>query len=442
MQHGGRTAVAPSTSVTGDDVVQHAPDGLAVIDADARFVDANPAAVLLCGLDPAAVAGAPSPFPAPDDAAERARGRADRRLDAGHRSAPRVRLRPRPGSGPSPVDRLLPRRDPEPAARTAAGRDRQGRLRRGLQALARRHPGGAGPGGGPHRRARRRPGPHGELVRRPVARHGRRRLRARGELLRQAHGVPGPGRAPDDAGGAAEQGTAGRGEPVRRHHAGSRVGPPPREHARSPVGLVRQRAPPRPRGAGRHPERLLRARPGRRGHRAGVPARDGRAGRDGRGPGRAAGTGTGRRPPRGASEARPRPARLGRAAGLLDDDAGPVARRARRPRDAAHSREGGPGGRRPEQQRRGRPGRPARHGGRAAAGGEHGPGTRVGAGVARGHDRGAHGPGRVARHRRPGRGTGRASMPTCSRTSTASSRRRCTTASSTRTRGGSRSGSW
>ena len=70
MQHGGRTSVAPSTSVTGDDVVQHAPDGLAVIDADARFVDANPAAVLLCGLDPAAVAGAPSPFPAPDDAAE------------------------------------------------------------------------------------------------------------------------------------------------------------------------------------------------------------------------------------------------------------------------------------------------------------------------------------------------------------------------------------
>ena len=49
--------------------MRHAPDGLAVIDADARFVDANPAAVLLCGLDPDAVAGAPSPFPAPDDAA-------------------------------------------------------------------------------------------------------------------------------------------------------------------------------------------------------------------------------------------------------------------------------------------------------------------------------------------------------------------------------------
>ena len=50
-------------------MVRHAPDGLAVIDAEARFVDANPAAVLLCGLDPDAVAGAPSPFPAPDDAA-------------------------------------------------------------------------------------------------------------------------------------------------------------------------------------------------------------------------------------------------------------------------------------------------------------------------------------------------------------------------------------
>jgi signal transduction histidine kinase len=69
VQQGGRTAVAPSASVSADDVVRYAPDGLAVIDADSRFVDANPAAVLLCGLDPAAVAGAPSPFPAPDDAA-------------------------------------------------------------------------------------------------------------------------------------------------------------------------------------------------------------------------------------------------------------------------------------------------------------------------------------------------------------------------------------
>ena len=69
MQPGGRTAVVPSTIISGDDVVRHAPDGLAVIDADARFVDANPAAVLLCGLDPDHVAGAPSPFPAPDGAA-------------------------------------------------------------------------------------------------------------------------------------------------------------------------------------------------------------------------------------------------------------------------------------------------------------------------------------------------------------------------------------
>jgi signal transduction histidine kinase len=61
------TAFAPVT--TADDVVRHAPDGLAVIDAEARFVDANSAAVLLCGLDPDAVAGAPSPFAAPEDAA-------------------------------------------------------------------------------------------------------------------------------------------------------------------------------------------------------------------------------------------------------------------------------------------------------------------------------------------------------------------------------------
>ncbi|TFV82867.1 GAF domain-containing protein [Blastococcus sp. CT_GayMR20] len=62
----GGTRTAP---VTSDEMVWHAPDGLAVVDAEARFVEANPAAVLLCGLDPQAVAGAPSPFPAPDDAA-------------------------------------------------------------------------------------------------------------------------------------------------------------------------------------------------------------------------------------------------------------------------------------------------------------------------------------------------------------------------------------
>jgi hypothetical protein len=50
-------------------VLEHAPEGLAVIDAEARFVEANPAAVRLCGLDPAAIAGTPSPFPAPVGAA-------------------------------------------------------------------------------------------------------------------------------------------------------------------------------------------------------------------------------------------------------------------------------------------------------------------------------------------------------------------------------------
>src|SRR3712207_4195140 len=69
VETGRRAAVAipalPTTS--SDEVLRHAPDGLAVIDAEARFVDANPAAVLLCGLDPDAVAGAPSPFPPPDE---------------------------------------------------------------------------------------------------------------------------------------------------------------------------------------------------------------------------------------------------------------------------------------------------------------------------------------------------------------------------------------
>jgi signal transduction histidine kinase len=53
---------------SADEVVEHAPDGLAVIDAEARFIDANPAAVRLCGLRPGAVAGARSPFPPPGDA--------------------------------------------------------------------------------------------------------------------------------------------------------------------------------------------------------------------------------------------------------------------------------------------------------------------------------------------------------------------------------------
>ena len=149
--------------------------------------------------------------------------------------------------------------------------------------------------------------------------------------------------------------------------------------------------------------------PDRRRHGAGFPARHGRAGGDGRRPCRAAGAGTRRRPPRGAAEAGPRPARLGRAAGLLDDDAGPVPGRARRARAAADPREGGPGGRRPEQQRRGRPGRPARHGGGAAAGDRHRRRTRLGAAVPGGHHRApGRGVERVARHRRSRRRAARA----------------------------------
>ncbi|WP_327106967.1 sensor histidine kinase [Nonomuraea glycinis] len=44
-------------------LLEQTPDGLAVIDPAGRFVQANPAAVSLCGLDPAGVAGAASPFP-------------------------------------------------------------------------------------------------------------------------------------------------------------------------------------------------------------------------------------------------------------------------------------------------------------------------------------------------------------------------------------------
>ncbi|TFV48462.1 histidine kinase [Blastococcus sp. TF02A_35] len=58
-------AQAPPAETFPADVFEHAPEGLAVIDADARFVEANPAARALCGLPPGAVAGVPSPFPAP-----------------------------------------------------------------------------------------------------------------------------------------------------------------------------------------------------------------------------------------------------------------------------------------------------------------------------------------------------------------------------------------
>ena len=71
MDPAGRLALdAPAASCTSaGEVVEHAPDGLAVIDAEARFLDANPAAVRLCGLRPDSVAGVRSPFPPPEDPA-------------------------------------------------------------------------------------------------------------------------------------------------------------------------------------------------------------------------------------------------------------------------------------------------------------------------------------------------------------------------------------
>lgn len=56
---------SPVAGTLPAELVEHAPEGLAVIDADARFVEANPAAVALCGLRPDGVTGAPSPFPPP-----------------------------------------------------------------------------------------------------------------------------------------------------------------------------------------------------------------------------------------------------------------------------------------------------------------------------------------------------------------------------------------
>jgi signal transduction histidine kinase len=71
----GRPAVTyPSPTASSVDVIEHAPEGLAVIDADARFVEANPAAVRLCGLPPGEVAGARSPFSPPQDGSARTTG--------------------------------------------------------------------------------------------------------------------------------------------------------------------------------------------------------------------------------------------------------------------------------------------------------------------------------------------------------------------------------
>src|SRR4051794_37123398 len=69
----GAHAPSPAAGTVPAELVEHAPEGLAVIDADARFVEANPAAVALCGLLPGQVTGTRSPFPAPgsDPAAAR-----------------------------------------------------------------------------------------------------------------------------------------------------------------------------------------------------------------------------------------------------------------------------------------------------------------------------------------------------------------------------------
>jgi signal transduction histidine kinase len=61
----GVTAPFPAGGTVPVELVEHAPEGLAVIDAGGRFVEANPAAVSLCGLRPGAVTGTRSPFPAP-----------------------------------------------------------------------------------------------------------------------------------------------------------------------------------------------------------------------------------------------------------------------------------------------------------------------------------------------------------------------------------------
>ncbi|NIZ93016.1 GAF domain-containing protein [Kineosporiaceae bacterium B12] len=58
-------ARAPERGGWEAEAVAHSPDALAVVDADGRFVRANPAAAALCGVAAGAVPGCPSPFPLP-----------------------------------------------------------------------------------------------------------------------------------------------------------------------------------------------------------------------------------------------------------------------------------------------------------------------------------------------------------------------------------------
>jgi len=65
LDQGDVQARSPGARTLPADLVEHAPEGLAVIDADGRFVEANPAAVVLCRLFPGKIRGVRSPFPPP-----------------------------------------------------------------------------------------------------------------------------------------------------------------------------------------------------------------------------------------------------------------------------------------------------------------------------------------------------------------------------------------
>ena len=203
----GAHAPSPAAGTVPAELVEHAPEGLAVIDADARFVEANPAAVVLCGLRPGAVTGTRSPFPAPGGDAGGPGRRVDRGVAAGAGRSARVRLRAQPDARPAAVGGVVPGRDREPAAPAEAGRHRQGRVQRGLQAVPRGHARDARPRGAADGLARRRPGAHDEPGGRPAARHGGGRVRPRSRLLRQAHGVPRPRRPAGHARGARDRGS-------------------------------------------------------------------------------------------------------------------------------------------------------------------------------------------------------------------------------------------
>lgn len=305
-------------------------------------------------------------------------------MGSGRGGAPGVRLPHATAARPLRAHRRdLPGRGrgAPPAAAGDRRRPRLGDAR--LRGVDHRHPGRPRPGGAPGRCAGRGADPDAGPVGRGSPDHGLGRLPAPAGLLRTPRAVPGARCRTADAGRLRAARARGRRRPLGVRPGGPGLAAPARVSRGARLELVRQRPAPGPGALGGHPQRLLRPGTGRRRSRGRVPRGDGRTGRGGCGLRLAAAERAGAGPARGTPEAGARPARLDRAAGVLDRDAGQVDGRPRgawrdrvRRQRAPYRRRGGPA--RPHG-----PGGPASDGARtealvpAAAGvGGGGPGPR------------------------------------------------------------------